>query len=683
MSKRKLQVCGLATALIFGCADAPVTGAADQALIGAASSDLIAGEYIVELSTGTSAPGASTLGGVAVTWVMPVGPSEWLVRVEGVSDVSDSKDPTEADATRAAMGADANVVAVIANRKAAYSLVPTDPLYSFQQWNYATAMRLPQAWDRTIGTSGVRIAIIDTGRTNHPDLIWSSGYDAFSNDNDPTSETVYNHGVHVAGIAGARANNGIGGVGVCWNCTLVPVKISGTGSPTLAAITAGVNWASGVTGGGPRRADVINLSLNIPGGTCSNPDFASLTNAIASAHGRGVVVVASVGNQGAFGADYPADCPNVIGVAAAGPSGALAGFSNRGPNIDLIAPGGEGFAPEYGSDVPDGACARTDPFDPFAGTSGVVSAWSTSNFSHCHRYLSGTSMSAPHVSGVVGLMLARNPGLTPTQIREYLVATARPSAVTCPGPGQCGAGMVDAFGAVEAAVNGLAPTADIAPSALNFGAVGLGSTTALAFMVHNTGPAPLTFTLARPAAPYALTCTTGCTCSAASCTGTLTAGLSSSLSVTFQPTQVGSATANITFTSNAINLPVATVAVTGTGTGPVLTVVDPKNGSLRLWELNHHRGVVMVRNDGNAPLLIHGWSVQYRDDLDGYLAVSGPKSMPPHVVHPGGLFALELICSPSWRTGTYNARFRLATNLGDQPVADISCSMGPYVDDWK
>lgn len=655
---------------LAACADPSPPDTGGAALLAgepAIDPDVIPGEFIIELAPGRRLDAATTLGGVEVEPVMPVSSREWLVRTTAAD-----RAPADGDATAAALASDAAVVAAAPNRHATYSLVPADPLYPLQRWNYETALRLPQAWDRTTGAASARIAILDTGRTNHGDLVWAAGYDAFDNDNDPTSQAVYNHGVHVAGIVGARAN-GSGGVGVCWNCTLVPVKISGTGNPTFAAIAAGINWASGESTG-VRRADVISLSLNssVP---CTSASVAAVANAIASAHARGLVVVSSAGNAGDTRAHFPADCPDVIAVAASGPTGTLASFSNRGAGIDLVAPGGD--LPYYGSDVPVGSCDRADPFDPFDGVNGVVSTWSTSNVQHCHRYLSGTSMASPHVSGVVGLMLSRNPSLTRAQITQYLLATARPAGVVCPVAGQCGAGMVDAFAAVEAAVNGL-QQATITPTTVSFGNVAVGATATSGFTVANTGTGTLTFTVARPLAPFGATCTTGCTCTATTCSGALGAGQQASIAVAFTPTVPGTATASLGFTSNATNLPTATVTVTGTGTGPRLTVVDPANGQLRLWEPNAHTAKVVIRNDGNAALIVHDWSITYLDGQTDFLAISGPKSIPRATVAPGQLFTVDAICQPSWRTGTYRADLRYTTNLGLHHIATVTCSMGPY-----
>ncbi len=110
-----------------------------------------------------------------------------------------------------------------------FSLTPSDPLYT-QQWHYPL-ISLPSAWDITVGSSGTRIAILDSGRSGHPDLNsrWSPlEFNGPAPGQPATDNGDWRHGTHVAGIAGAAAYNGIGGTGVCFGCTLMNVKIGDT-----------------------------------------------------------------------------------------------------------------------------------------------------------------------------------------------------------------------------------------------------------------------------------------------------------------------------------------------------------------------------------------------------------------------------------------------------------------------
>lgn len=786
-------------------------------------SAMVPGELIVTLAPG-SAPGPTIeLGGHRLERGMGLGPSTWLMRLgdELATPTSEHTDPVATTlAAIADVSDDAQVQAASPNYYLEYSTTPTDPLYPHQRWNYETAMRLPQAWDATTGVSTVRIAVLDTGSTAHPDLVWGSGFDAFSNDSNPSADGTYHHGVHVAGIVGARANNGRGGVGVCWNCSILPVKINGPDAPdengvvgprgpTLAAIAVGMRWAAGAvdptsaaTAYGTRRAEVVNLSANDAELYCGDTAGAVVATAIQTAIGRGVVVVVSAGNQGENAARFPADCPGVIAVAASTPSGHLAPYSNRGANIDLTAPGGD--YPHFGTDVPSMACPRVPDNDPFDGVNGVVSTWSVGRTAaaltaadHCYRHVSGTSMAAPHVAGVVGLMRSRNPGLSPAQIGEYLAATARPSGVICPVAGQCGSGMVDADAAVRAAVDGLPPDIELTPTSLDFGAVIVNSTSApRTVTIRNLGVANLTatftsagsfavacgvgactctgttctvqvsgsqsatvdvrfrpvtagsqasslvvtsndpdegtlaiaavgvgatavavgptsvnlgsvavgatssasitvqnqtssgslqFAIVRPPAPFGLTCATtaACSCDLTSCGGSLNAGVSQTLSLTYAPLTPGLQTVDLAFTSTALNLPALTIAVSGIGLGATATVIDPARGVLLLSDQGVAASMnrpIVIRNDGNTPLEISGWKFEYDDGgYRDYLSATGPATTPPHVVAPGATFTLDVECQTTWRTGTAYAGFRLMSNLGAQRLVEIICARGPVL----
>lgn len=323
------------------------------------------------------------------------------------------------------------------------SLVPNDAHYS-KQWHYPQ-VNLPEAWDLTTGSSTVRIAILDTGRTGHKDLSskWLSGveYDASSEDGDATSTATFNHGVAVASIAGGLTNNSNNSAGVCWNCQLLNVRASSD----LAAVVRGIYWA--VDNG----ARVINMSfeLNRPCGAPKEAEYdvPALKEAVEFAANKNVTLVAAAGNAGkdAKGTS-PASCPGVIAVAATDKSKSLATYSNYG-QVTLAAPGGAAslVAGGIGSDAYGAAIDCGADLNSKFGTStaGVVANWTTSKGSHCDRYLSGTSLAAPHVAGVVGLMLSRNPSLTPTQIRGILQSTAQPAC-----GGKCGAGLLDAAAAV-------------------------------------------------------------------------------------------------------------------------------------------------------------------------------------------------------------------------------------------
>lgn len=300
----------------------------------------------------------------------------------------------------------------------------------------------------------MRIAILDSGRTKHSDLAgkWLSGieYDAAREDGDATSSLSFNHGVAVASIAGGSTNNSINSAGVCWGCRLLNVNIRGA-QDNVAAVVRGIHWA--VDNG----ARVINMSFEI-GEPCS--DISALNEAANDAASEGVTLVAAAGNASTDAKNTsPASCPGVIAVAATGKNKALAEYSNYG-TVTLAAPGGAASRMEdpekpnawvigldaYGARIDKMDCGDDQASVFGTSTQGVVANWTTGTKKHCDRYLSGTSLAAPHVAGVVGLMLSRNPSLTPPEIRQILKDTAQPAC-----GGKCGAGLLDAFAAVKKA----------------------------------------------------------------------------------------------------------------------------------------------------------------------------------------------------------------------------------------
>jgi subtilisin family serine protease len=308
--------------------------------------------------------------------------------------------------------------------------VPNDPLYASHQKWWLQLMNLPAAWEKTTGSSGVTIAIIDTGiRYDHLDLPslqnLVSPRDYVDDDYDPfdpglpsyhDNHEVASHGTHVAGTIGALTNNGIGVVGVDWSVRLMPVRVlDENGNGYVSDVAAGIRWA--VDNG----ADVINLSL----GTSEESD--TLRASVQHAYSSGVIVVAASGNNPPFTKIvYPARYDKVIAVGAAGDwlnPFEVASFSLGGTELDIIAPG-------------VGVCSTN---------------YNSSTRELGYQSANGTSMACPHVAGVVGLMLAEDPLLTPDKVRKVLRETA-----IRPGNGQVwdtwqGYGFVNAYAAVTQA----------------------------------------------------------------------------------------------------------------------------------------------------------------------------------------------------------------------------------------
>ncbi|MCS0591514.1 S8 family peptidase [Massilia norwichensis] len=366
-----------------------------------------------------------------------------------------------ADAAKVAadlMASDATVEYAEPDRIMKPMFTPNDPYFS-QQWDYTDVtggMRLPAAWDKATGT-GIRVAVIDTGYRPHVDLQGQilAGYDfiadtTISNDgngrdsdaSDPgdwtaagqcgTGSAASNsswHGTHVAGTIAALTNNGIGVAGVAYNAKVVPVRVLGQCGGYTSDIADGIVWASGGTVSGvtniAARAQVINMSLG-GGGACDT----TTQTAINGARSRGTVVVVAAGNESQnVSNSSPANCSGVIAVAATNKSGGRASYSNYGTLVDVAAPGGDSGAAIMST---LNAGTKGPGADSYAG------------------YM-GTSMATPHVAGVVALMLSKNPNLTPDQVEAALKSSARAFPASCSG---CGAGIVDASAAIDAAAGG-------------------------------------------------------------------------------------------------------------------------------------------------------------------------------------------------------------------------------------
>ncbi|MGX9900274.1 S8 family peptidase [Arthrobacter sp. SA17] len=266
------------------------------------------------------------------------------------------------------LAASGAVAYVEPNARMFASLTPNDPRYS-EQWDFTATngMRIPGAWDISTGT-GVNVAVIDTGITSHPDLNANvlPGYDFVSDstaardgngrDANPQDQGDWYaagecgqaraansswHGTHVAGTVAAVTANATGVAGVAPDAKIVPVRVLAKCGGSLSDIAEAIVWASGGTVSGapanPNPAKVINMSLG-GSGTCGT----TYQNAINAAVNRGTAVVVAAGNETQNAANSrPANCSNVITVAASNPSGSLSYYSNYGSAVDLTAPGGD------------------------------------------------------------------------------------------------------------------------------------------------------------------------------------------------------------------------------------------------------------------------------------------------------------------------------------------------------
>ena len=367
-------------------------------------------------------------------------------------------DRVEAEGLMRQLAAEPNVEYVEVDQIMKALLTPNDTRYN-EQWGYFGAtggIKANEAWDVTTG-AGVVVAVIDTGIATHSDLGANilAGYDFISdsamardgngrdsNANDegdwyaanecggthPASGSSW-HGTHVAGTVAAVTNNAKGVAGTAYSAKVVPVRVLGKCGGYTSDIADGIIWASGGTVSGvpanANPAEVINMSLG-GGGTCS----ATYQNAINGAVGRGTTIVVAAGNSNVnVSGSVPANCANVVAVAATDSNGARASFSNYGTGIDVSAPG--------------------------VGILSTLNSGTTVQSTESYASYNGTSMAAPHVAGVVALMqAAASSPLTPASVESTLKSTARALPGAC--SGGCGAGIVNAKAAVDA-VGGITP----------------------------------------------------------------------------------------------------------------------------------------------------------------------------------------------------------------------------------
>jgi thermitase len=323
----------------------------------------------------------------------------------------------------AALERDEDVVRAEPDRRRRALVVPGDPLFG-TQWGLQNTgqvvegtagtagadIRATEAWDTTIGSPSVLVAVVDTGiALAHPDLVanlWTDpgeiagngvdddgsgfaddvrGHDFVDGDNLPEDQN--GHGTHVSGTVAARGDNGQGVTGVAWTTSILPVRaLDALGGGFVSDLVLAYGYAA------RQGADIVNLSLGGAGASAAEFD------AIAAA--PQVLFVAAAGNDGAdndvvgsFPCEY--DLPNVICVAASDQDDQLAIFSNFGDqSVDLAAPG-------------------VTILSTFTGAGGFAVE-------------SGTSMSTPHVSGVAALLLAAHPPATVAELRASLLDTVAP-----------------------------------------------------------------------------------------------------------------------------------------------------------------------------------------------------------------------------------------------------------------
>lgn len=271
-----------------------------------------------------------------------------------------------------------------------------NPCYGSSTGTGGSDINAITGWDTQTGADTVTIAIIDTGvDLDHPDLKNKiiAGYDYVNNDSVPDDD--HGHGTHVAGIAAAETNNGMGIAGVCWECKIMPLKV-------LDSFGAGFDSdiASAVEFAVSSNADIINLSLG------AAESSSTLENALKSAYENNVVSVCAAGNEGAA-VSYPAAYDNYcIAVAATDNRDKRIFFSNFGPEIDVAAPGVDIYSTYRTGGADMSSACKQDPSNPGYG------------------FCSGTSMASPFVAGLAGVILSQNPAYSVDQVTFRIIQTA-------------------------------------------------------------------------------------------------------------------------------------------------------------------------------------------------------------------------------------------------------------------
>ncbi len=346
-------------------------------------------------------------------------------------------------------------------------VIPNDE-YFFNQWDLHNSgqtngtpeadINAPQAWEITTGDPNIIIAVVDNGvDSNHPDLINNivPGYDFYDDDDiaDPClSNPLDGHGTNCAGLIAAQGNNGIGITGVTWNCKIMPIRILGENYDlsTDADIATAIRWAA------ENGADILNNSWGIiffplmlthsalidvtePGGIGRD--------------GKGCIVLCAAGNwEGGGYVLYPAAYREAIAVGATDHDDEIWYYSASGPELDVVAP--------------SGGVQRTDYFflgKAFQWTTDItgIPGYSIENLDinilDYSDSMGGTSGACSIAAGVAALILSVDPNLTNLEVRRILLE----SAVDLGEPGwdeYYGYGRVDAFAAVNIALNPQSPT---------------------------------------------------------------------------------------------------------------------------------------------------------------------------------------------------------------------------------
>ncbi len=285
------------------------------------------------------------------------------------------------------------------------------------QWNFRM-LDAERTWDIQKGDPSVVVAILDTGIAYEdfppyrkaPDFggtVFVPGHD-FINEDEHANDDNF-HGTHVASTVAEATDNTVGVAGFAFRCALMPVKVlDSNGDGSFFDVAEGIDFAARNT-----SVKVINLSLGGDGN--SNTVRAAVDRAVAA----GITVVAAAGNDGRGTISFPAVLPNVIAVGAVDGRKQKAPYSNFGPELDLMAPGGDNRRDDTGPNGvpdgrPDGILQQT--LDPDSAERGIFDDFG-------YFFVTGTSQATPHVSALAAL-LYRQGITTPAAVKAVMEQTA-------------------------------------------------------------------------------------------------------------------------------------------------------------------------------------------------------------------------------------------------------------------
>ncbi len=247
---------------------------------------------------------------------------------------------------------------------------------SYKNWG-VNSICAPCLWNKNITGSKVNVAILDSGISKHSDFTVKTSISFVENE---TPEDKDGHGTFVTGIIGGK-NPNINSFGVAYDCNLFNIKVlDNNGTGQLISLIEAIIWC------GDNNIQVANMSLGFNAGL-DDLSITLLESAINYSNSKGCIFVAASGNESNDSLDYPAAINSVISVGAINSSYERENFSNYGPGLDYVAPG-------------------SDIFSTYLNNS--------------YALASGTSMSAPHVTGLIALLLSEDSSRTQEDIKSIL-----------------------------------------------------------------------------------------------------------------------------------------------------------------------------------------------------------------------------------------------------------------------